>query len=83
MASFRAFRSTSFLGAESDPVEMVLLSSDDSAAASDAAAAPPAGAGGVSAPSWMAEGWGSAMFGFEMGGLMGLWICVIDFYDAV
>ena len=66
MASFRAFRSTSFFGAadESDP-ERFLLSSDESAAASDAAAAPPAGAGagGVSAPSWMAGGWGSAILG--------------------
>ena len=70
MASFRAFMSTSFLGAESDP-EMVLLSSDDNAAASDAAA-PPAGAGGVSAPSWMVEGWGSAMLEKSLGCEMGL-----------
>jgi hypothetical protein len=76
-----AFMASSFLGAESDP-EMVLLSSDDNAAASDAAA-PPAGAGGVSAPSWMVEGWGSAMlcrlFGCEMGVFGTLdWV-----YDAV
>jgi hypothetical protein len=60
IASLRALRSTSFLGAL-EASERVLLSRDESAAASAAADAAAGGAGGVDAPSCRPEGWGSAM----------------------